>query len=502
MMIQRLALVLLLAGSLHAADFQNGQAARAVIGQPSFSARDAGPAAVALTYLKGRLYAADASDRVFTYDVTKVLAASDGANAQPAACGVCGFPAIGTTNQSVMPGIARVAASDNTVVIADPPRHRVMIWLDATSPRGAQGPDVVLGNGSASPVSARSLVDPVSVAFDGKRLFVGDAALHRVLVWNSLPSEDNQPADAVLGQPGFTSATLSDSPGPDTIRTPAALASDGTNLFVADPSDHRILVFTPGDFPLHGAAVINSASLAPGPLAPGTLISIKTNGSAGPLETREQGTGQPLSRKLGGVQLLFNGAALPLLSISSERIEAQLPYDTGAQTSASVYIRTERDGATAVSNAIGIKLIAASPGLYAFGGTEPRTGLMLHAAIADSGLPGSPVTADDPAKPGEELTLWATGLGMIDDLDADPKLIAGVPFSGPAARVLSRVSAAVNGQPVEVRSALLTPGAVGVYEVRVILPGDFRPDPHAELVISQNGYTSNTVRFPIGARKP
>ena len=53
-----------------------------------------------------------------------------------------------------------------------------------------------------------------TIAFDGKRLFVGDGALHRVLIWNSLPASDNEPANAVLGQPSFTSLNMTDVPGP------------------------------------------------------------------------------------------------------------------------------------------------------------------------------------------------------------------------------------------------------------------------------------------------
>ena len=494
-MIQRLAPFLLFAAVVHAAEFQNGQAARAVIGQPSFSSRDSGPSAVALTIAKNRLYAAEPSGHVLTFDLERVLSAND----DPAdrACMVCGFPAIASTSQSVMPGLAGIATYGNTVVTADTARHRVLVWNGVNSPRSSQEPDVILGGSGDGQVSASTLVDPVSVAFDGRRVFVGDAALHRVLVWNSLPTRDNQPADAVLGQPNFTSSAIAESPGAGSIRVPSALASDGTNLFVADAPDRRILVFTPGDFPLPPAAVVNSASRAPGPLAPGTLINIKLNGSANVAEARQDGTGTRLSKKLGGVEVPLDGAPLPLVSVNSTRIEAQLPYDLSSTSAASLYIRIEQDSAAVVSNAVSIRIAPATPGLYAFGGTEPRTGLLLHAVTGKREQPGSPVTADSPAKPGEELTLWATGLGLVNDSSAPMKAAAGVPFTGPAAPVLSRLSALVNGQPVEVRSAILTEGAVGVYEVHILLPLDLPASPDSELVISQNGYTSNVVRFPL-----
>ena len=92
------------------------------------------------------------------------------------------------------------------------------------------------------------------MAYDGQRLFVGDAAQHHVLVWNALPTVDDQPADAVLGK------AESSAPDAATIGTPAALDSDGTNLFVADTDNRRILVFSPGDIDLPEEDIVNSAS--------------------------------------------------------------------------------------------------------------------------------------------------------------------------------------------------------------------------------------------------
>lgn len=497
-MIQRLASCLLIAVSLPAAEFQNGQAARAVIGQPSFSAHETGVSVAALTIGAHRLYAADSAGHVLTFDLTKVLSLNDDPGDRPVPlCTACGFPPVANTSQSVIPGIAGVAVLGKTVIMADSSRHRILIWKDVRSPRSIQGPDVILGRSSDGSVSASALVDPVSVAFDGKRVFVGDAALHRVLIWNSLPAQDDQAADAVLGQPNFTSAGSPESPGPDSIGLPAALATDGGNLFVADAAARRILVFSPGDFPLYSAAIVNSASLSAGPLAPGTLINIKTSESLNLSDARQDQASRRLPKHLSGVEVLFNGMALPLLSAKSGSIEAQLPYDIAGLTSASLSIRTEHDGTVALSNAVALKIANAAPGLYAFGGTEPRTGLLLHGGSEKSGVPASPVTGDSPARPSEELTVWATGLGAVDDSDAASRAAAGVPFSGPAAPVISTLTATVDGRPVEVRSATLTEGAVGVYEIHIVLPTDLRTGPNAELVVSQSGYASNAVLFPV-----
>ena len=99
----------------------------------------------------------------------------------------------------------------------------MLIWRDSSAQSALKGPDLVLGRTGSelSTVSGATIVDPVSVAFDGKRLFVGDAALHRILVWNSLPATESQPADVVLGQPNFTAAVIADTPAPDSISRPS-----------------------------------------------------------------------------------------------------------------------------------------------------------------------------------------------------------------------------------------------------------------------------------------
>jgi uncharacterized protein (TIGR03437 family) len=448
--------------ALSAAEFQSGQAARAVIGQGSFSARDTGIVAHALTVSKGRLYAADANNRILTFDLAKIPGPKDDlSDRQGSACGVCGFAPVNVANQAVMRGVAGVASYGRTVIVSDPPNHHVLIWRDASSPK----PDVVLGRlGNTASISANTLIEPVAVAFDGKRLFAGDAALHRVLVWNSLPVTDDQPADAVLGQADFSSVAANDSPGANTLRNPAALVSDGTNLYVADAADRRILIFTPGDTALAADAVVNSASLLATPLAAGGLVTIRTKGQSDASQ----------------VDVVLNGEQVPVLSASAEEIQIRTPDDLGNATAGSLYVRSQHaGGAVTVSNAVGVKLASAFPGLYAFGGSEPRAGLVLRADAAASS--GVPVTPETPAKPGEVITAWGTGLGAVDE----------------DGRVLNTVSAWVNGVWADVVSAKLPEDAIGVYEIRVLLPGGSSGPGTAQLFLTQAGNASNTITFPV-----
>jgi uncharacterized protein (TIGR03437 family) len=93
---------------------------------------------------------------------------------------------------------------------------------------------------------------------DGTRLFISDSGNDRILVYNQIPLENGAPADVVIGQPDFIA--LTDSDGAGNLRAPGALAHDGKNLYVADPLQRRILVFTPGEEMIARDGIRNGAS--------------------------------------------------------------------------------------------------------------------------------------------------------------------------------------------------------------------------------------------------
>lgn len=491
----RLSAASLVAVCAWSAQFQNGQAARAVIGQPSFSAAAPGISVSSLLASNGRLYATDSAQHTVFFDLSAILTPQEPAK-QGSECPVCGFTSMPAAGQaSVTP--ANIAAFGKILVLADTQNHRVLIWrhTDSAAPGGV--PDVVMGGSpeDSGTVSATTIEEPVSVAFDGHRLFVGDAALHRILVWNSLPVSRDQPADAVLGQRDFASSASPGLPDAESIGDPVAMASDGANLFVADSAYRRILVFTVGDTPLEDSAITNAASFRAGPVAPGTLIDIDSSHLADvSVAARDDGV-HSLPTKLGGVEAVFDGVALPLLSVSPDEVRAQLPYALSGTTAGSLYIRTEHaDGTLAVTNAAGVKIAAAGPGLFAFGGgEEPRNGLVVHAGAA-TGQAGAPVTTENPAVRGQTVVLWATGLGAISST-REAKM--GVPFAGPEAQTSVPVRAIVAGRNAHVISAVLPTGSIGVYEIRVLLPENLPADAKTPLLIVQNGYLSNTVTFPM-----
>jgi uncharacterized protein (TIGR03437 family) len=117
----------------------------------------------------------------------------------------------------------------------------------------------------------KTLSHPRFAISDGTRLFVADTGNDRVLVYNQIPTSNATAANLVLGQPDFVTNVIapntsiitsfvSNIGGTDTTPTPLSLAFDGTNLYVSDPSDQRVLVFSPADIPVTGKQVLNNAS--------------------------------------------------------------------------------------------------------------------------------------------------------------------------------------------------------------------------------------------------
>jgi uncharacterized protein (TIGR03437 family) len=99
---------------------------------------------------------------------------------------------------------------------------------------------------------------------NGTQLFVADGGNDRIMVYNSIPTQSGQRADAILGEPDEFSDNTDENPdGTDALQTPTSMAYDGLNLYVSDTYNRRVVVYTPGalNIPLGGQGLVNAASL-------------------------------------------------------------------------------------------------------------------------------------------------------------------------------------------------------------------------------------------------
>ncbi len=112
-------------------------------------------------------------------------------------------------------------------------------------PQGAlqtgQAASIVLSDfGFGQSGGALSFNHPAGINSDGERLFLADRGNNRILIWNTLP-DSNQAPDVVLGQPDMQSNLAGD--GLDGLNWPSVVMSDGVRLFVADTNNNRVLVW-------------------------------------------------------------------------------------------------------------------------------------------------------------------------------------------------------------------------------------------------------------------
>ncbi len=122
----------------------------------------------------------------------------------------------------------------------------ILIWNKMPT-KDDQLPDVILGekvmldNWGSAGKGRIGMNGPGFAASDGKRLFVADQGNNRVLIWNSIPEENQAPADLVLGQPDFEATGQGSGLGQ--LDMPVEISTDGTRLAVADQNNNRVLIW-------------------------------------------------------------------------------------------------------------------------------------------------------------------------------------------------------------------------------------------------------------------
>jgi hypothetical protein len=95
--------------------------------------------------------------------------------------------------------------------------------------------DVINNNGSGGSglPSANNMNMPYDGVFsNGTQLFVDDQKNNRILVWNTFPTTSSTPADVVIGQPNFTCGVANnDGSGCTEGTASASNLSDPTGVF-------------------------------------------------------------------------------------------------------------------------------------------------------------------------------------------------------------------------------------------------------------------------------
>lgn len=144
-----------------------------------------------------------------------------------------------------------VASDGQALIVVDgfSSRGRILLWRSLPT-RNKQPADVVLLKpGFTDDVGTNQTRNDsgslAGAALHGGRIYSVDSTYHRVLIWRSLPTQNNQLADVVLGQPDLNSgaANRGGAVGAATLSGPRGIFVDDGHIYVADTANHRILVW-------------------------------------------------------------------------------------------------------------------------------------------------------------------------------------------------------------------------------------------------------------------
>lgn len=228
-----------------------------VIGQPDFVTRAGGTTDSNLKYprsiasYKGKLLVLDTNNhRVLIWNSIPT------SNGQPADVVIFQndftTATSGTTaDKSKKPNAIFVDPKTGKLFVADWNNRRILVFNTIPTSNGASA-DFVLGQPDMTSVTENASVSanaynysaPNNIqVFQGK-LYIGDSAAHRVLVWNSIPTDWDTPADYVIGQPDFT--TVSSNTGGvsnKSLSFPGRFIVNANGVYIPDYNNNRIMVW-------------------------------------------------------------------------------------------------------------------------------------------------------------------------------------------------------------------------------------------------------------------
>jgi uncharacterized protein (TIGR03437 family) len=204
------------------------------------------------------------------------------------------------------------------------------------------------------------------------------------------------------------------------------------------------------------ASVVSAGGFQPGPVAPGSIVSL----FGSHLAKRATLASAPWPKILWGFSVFVNGVAAPLAYVSPTQINAQIPYETAAGQATLNVVAGDH-----VLAPIALTVQPIAPSLF--------VDAQNHVIAQNQN--GTANGANHPAAAGTLLTAYLTGQGINPE---------------------TPITATLGGQNVEVVSALTAPTMVGVLEVIIEIP-PFKPGDYF-LTVDIGGVVSNAGVVTVG----
>jgi uncharacterized protein (TIGR03437 family) len=262
-----------------------------------------------------------------------------------------------------------------------------------------------------------------------------------------------------------------------------ALDSSG-NLYIAANSRIRKVtaqVTPPADPPSFvEAGVVNGASFVSGGVIPGEIATI-----FGSNLTSSTGinlaASLPLPTDIENVSVTVNGVPAPLFAVDNVNGQQQINFQVPWKTQFIAKIQVSNRGAA--SSIVFVPVPVSQPAVFNYSAGGEVFGAILHSNfhLADTA---------DPAKAGETVLIYCTGLGYVSGaLPVDGVAATGQP-------TMQTPTVTIGGANAPVSFSGLAPGYVGLYQINAQVPTGLAAQ-NQPVVINIAGTQSKSVLLPV-----
>jgi uncharacterized protein (TIGR03437 family) len=272
--------------------------------------------------------------------------------------------------------------------------------------------------------------------------------------------------------------TAGNTPGTITVTASSGAFSQSFTLTVIPPGPN-----------LKNGTISNGADFQRNSISPCSVATITASGLAPGLQGIFSGTNivGPLLYTVANDKVTVNNSQAPIYSVSNiggqEQLTFQVPCDV--TPGSSIPLTVSVGGGSANTN---ITVLPASPGIF---GTVMSDGVSRAVLVRPD---GTFVSLQNPARKGEIIRLYATGLGpVIPSVSTN-----SIAVPGTDSLVVGQMIVGVNNAGARVISGRLAPSLIGVYEVTFQVPSDAPSGNDVVLSLAINVPADSSTRFSGG----
>jgi uncharacterized protein (TIGR03437 family) len=230
--------------------------------------------------------------------------------------------------------------------------------------------------------------------------------------------------------------------------------------------------------------VVNGATLT-AEVSPGCIMLIKGSNLA---TAAAAASTSPLLTNMNGTQVLVDGIPSPLLYVSPSQVDVQVPWEANKGVALSVQVSVNG----VLSNKVSVASTTFSPGVFSLPSGQGSI-VTLDGALA---APLGTYFGSRPVRPGEFISIYATGMGTVNNRPGSGVAALSQPLS------IGRTNPTVTiGGVTAPRTFFgLAPGFAGLYQVNVQVAANTPGGDAVPVVVSNAGtYIANTVTIAVAA---